>query len=66
MTLGKARDHAKEASDPIPKNADGTEFCLSYHVLGFCWPNCARTQDHRPHTPEESTSLKAWCDQHYV
>ena len=65
VNLGTARDHAKQASDPIPTNSQGTEMCLSYHVLGFCWSNCSRVQDHRKHGSAETKQLKEWCDKHY-
>ena len=27
---------SKEAGKPVPINTNGTEFCLSYHIVGFC------------------------------
>ena len=65
VNLATAQDHAKQASDSIPANSQGTEMCLSYHVLGFCWSNCSRVQDHRKHTSAETKQLKEWCDKHY-
>ena len=66
ITMAQARDHARTNNAPIPKNAQGTEMCLSYHVLGFCWSNCARAADHQKQRPTDKTKLKAWCDEHYV
>jgi hypothetical protein len=65
LPLAQVRDKAKEANKPIPVNDDGTEFCLSYHVLGFCWANCGRIQDHRQHHPTENLRLIGWCTDCY-
>jgi hypothetical protein len=59
------RDRAREANRGVPNNDDHVEFCLSYHVLGFCWENCGRTQDHRSHRPAEHARLVAWCTDCY-
>lgn len=61
LSLKTVRDKAKAANKPVPQNATGTEMCLSYHISGFCWSNCSRKEDHRPHSSEESKSLLAWC-----
>ena len=61
VSLSKAHEQAKEAGSPIPTNGKGTEVCLSYHVLGFCWENCARAEDHWAHTKEEHKALLEWC-----
>jgi hypothetical protein len=66
MPLAQVRTHAKDASDPIPKNDQGTEVCLSYHVMGFCWSNCSRIGDHRPQTAGERTRTMKWCSTHFV
>jgi hypothetical protein len=59
------RDKAKEANKPVPKNDNNTEFCLSYHVLGFCWENCGRKEDHRAHQATERTKVLNWCNECY-
>ena len=66
ITLGQAREKARAANSPIPTNRHGTEMCLSYHVLGFCWSNCTRAQDHCPLASRDKTKLKEWCEQHYT
>ncbi len=58
-------DKAKEAGKPVPKNGNNTEFCLSYHVLGFCWESCGRAEDHRVHKDTERTTLINWCKECY-
>jgi hypothetical protein len=65
LSLIMVRDRAREANRPVPNNDDGTEFCLSYHVLGFCWENCRRTRDHRSHQTAEHARLVAWCTDCY-
>jgi hypothetical protein len=65
LPLAGVRDKAKEANKPVPKNANNTEFCLSYHVLGFCWANCGRKEDHRAHSATERTTVLNWCQQCY-
>ena len=65
LPLKTVRDKAKEANKPVPSNAKGTEHCLSYHVAGFCWDNCTRSEDHRTHTAAEHKALLAWCKECY-
>ena len=65
LSLKTVRDKAKEANVPIPQNAKQTEHCLSYHVAGFCWNNCARREDHRQHSPTEHKTLLEWCKKCY-
>jgi hypothetical protein len=65
LSLTMVRDKAREANRNVPVNDDGTEFCLSYHVLGFCWEGCTRLQDHREHHPTENSRLVAWCTDCY-
>jgi hypothetical protein len=65
LPLAVVRDKAKEAGKPVPKNGNNTEFCLSYHVLGFCWENCGRAEDHRVHKDTERTTLINWCKECY-
>ena len=61
LSMRVIREAAIAANKPVPTNNKGTEMCLSYHVLGFCWNNCHRAEDHRAHTASENTKLKAWC-----
>jgi hypothetical protein len=65
LSLSAVRDKAKAANKPIPHNTTNTEFCLSYHILGFCWAQCNRKEDHRAHDAAETTSLLNWCGQCY-
>jgi hypothetical protein len=65
LPIKVVRNKANDANKPVPKNANNTEFCLSYHVLGFCWENCGRKEDHRVHTAPERTTLVSWCEQCY-
>lgn len=65
LPLATVRSKATEANKPVPTNASGTEFCLSYHVLGFCWANCGRIEDHRVHAAAEETTLFNWCRECY-
>ena len=65
LPLAAVRDKAREANKPVPKNANNTEFCLSYHVLGFCWENCGRKEDHRVHQATERTTVLNWCRECY-
>jgi hypothetical protein len=59
---------AVTAGNPIPKNDQGLDMCITYHVKGFCNVNCGRKLDHGPpkHTPEEDARLVAWCTTSYV
>jgi hypothetical protein len=54
-------DKARAAGKPVPSNATGMEFCLSYHVLGFCWSNCSKSADHAAPVAADSAKLLAWC-----
>lgn len=65
LPLKMACNKAKKANKPVPSNTKGTEHCLSYHVAGFCWDNCARSKDHRSHTAAEHKALLAWCKECY-
>ena len=65
LSLSVVRDAAREAGHPVIVNQAGTESCLSYHVLGFCWANCSRQEDHRVHTNFETTMLWTWCEKCY-
>jgi hypothetical protein len=65
LALATVRDVAKAAGRPIPKNDKNTEFCLSFHVLGFCWENCGRKEDHKVHSTGERAELTKWCKDCY-
>jgi hypothetical protein len=65
ISMRTIRDTSRAAGKPVPHSDTGTEMCLSYHVLGFCWHNCTRAEDHRVHTVPETTRLKEWCGMCY-
>lgn len=65
LSLKLVRDGAKAKDIPIPKNDNNQEMCLSYHVLGTCWSNCQRVEDHRTQTKKEKDALLAWCKRCY-
>lgn len=46
LPVRDVRDKAKAAGKPVPANDQGTEMCLSYHILGFCWNNCGKSGNH--------------------
>jgi hypothetical protein len=61
IRVADVRERAQEAGKPVPQNSRGVEFCLSYHVLGFCWNNCGKAGDHQAHNAADSSALLAWC-----
>lgn len=61
LRVAGVRDKARDAGKPVPTNQTGTEHCLSYHVLGFCWSNCRKAEDHRQQQPAEQQVLTNWC-----
>ena len=65
LPLNTVRETAAAAGKYIPKNAAGTEMCLSYHVSGFCSGNCSRPEGHCPHTAPERKDLLDWCKECY-
>ena len=65
IPLRTVREAAAAANKPVPKNAKGTEYCLSWHVGGFCFTNCGRKEDHREHTGDEHNRLLTWCRECY-
>jgi hypothetical protein len=65
LSLSTVRDKARAANKPVPKNANNTEFCLSYHISGFCWTNCSRAEDHRAHQAPDRTKVLNWCQECY-
>jgi hypothetical protein len=52
---------AVEKGRALPKNAQGVDMCVSYHVKGICNSRCGRKGDHRAHSEAETKSLLAWC-----
>lgn len=66
VPLMQALKHARDASDDVPKNDQGVETCLSYHVMGFCWSNCSRIADHKAQSSGEKARTIAWCTAHFV
>lgn len=65
LRLAKVRELAEAANKPVPKNARNTEHCLSYHIMGFCWEQCRRAEDHRTLSADESNTLHTWCRECY-
>jgi hypothetical protein len=61
LPLKSVRDKASAANKPVPKNNSGTEYCLSFHVNGFCWDNCSCKEDHHTHKVPEHKALVEWC-----
>jgi hypothetical protein len=61
LSIRAVREAAIAAGKPVPTNGKGTDFCLCFHVLGFCWQNCSRKEDHRTHTADEARKLTTWC-----
>jgi hypothetical protein len=45
----------------LPKNAQGKDMCVSYHVKGICNSRCCRIMDHRVHNATETQALLDWC-----
>jgi hypothetical protein len=60
--LGSIVKAAFDAGNHVPKDKDGGAFCMSYHITGNCWSNCARARNHRKLTDAEITSVATWCD----
>ena len=65
LRLATVREKAKDKELDVPQNDSGTEMCLSYQVLGFCWKRCSRKEDHRVHTAAEKQRLIDWCTRCY-
>jgi hypothetical protein len=65
IPLKKLRENALAANHPVPQGAHG-EMCLSYHILGFCWSNCARNAGHQPLSAPDKEKLVNWCREVYV
>ena len=60
----RVRDVLKKATEKghaLPKNAQGLDMCVSYHVKGLCNTRCGRSADHRAHNAAETKDLLAWC-----
>jgi hypothetical protein len=64
--------NAKDAGNPVPKNDNGDEMCVTFHCIATCNNNCSRRWDHnahmsgqrancRAHNPGEDARLLAWC-----
>jgi hypothetical protein len=52
---------AIELGQHLPKNAQGKDMCVSYHVKGICNSRCSRKMDHRTHNATETQALLGWC-----
>jgi hypothetical protein len=63
----RVRDVLQRAgtTNRVPKNSAGVEMCLSYHMKGACNVNCARSGDHKEHTPAEDQAIVRWCETNY-
>jgi hypothetical protein len=63
----RVRDELQRAgtTNRVPKNSAGVEMCLSYHMKGACNVNCARSGDHKEHTPAEDQAIVRWCETNY-
>lgn len=61
LSLRTVCDTARANSVAVPHNSAGVEQCLSWHVLGFCWTNCAHQTDHRVHTEAEDAEMITFC-----
>jgi hypothetical protein len=63
--LGKrVRDVMKAATTArhaFPKNNQGVNMCVSYHVKGVCNSNCGRSLDHITHSDDETARFVEWC-----
>ena len=62
VPLSVIRANASQANKTPPTNAQGTEVCLCWHLLGYCWSNCSRLGDHRPQSAAEKTATLAFLD----
>ena len=65
VPLKKLREDAVAANHAVPSGTQG-EMCLSYHILGFCWSNCARKAGHQTLVAGDKTKLLNWCREVYV
>jgi hypothetical protein len=65
VPLKKLREDAVAANHPVPIGIQG-EMCLSYHILGFCWSNCARQTGHQTLAAGDKAKLQNWCREVYV
>jgi hypothetical protein len=66
-------ERASAKNSPIPIDANGVPFCLSYHVRGKCYENCSRhtprtkkKTQHRPLSPAELKTIVPWCVEHFT
>lgn len=62
VPLSTVRENASKLNLSIPTRPDGTERCLSFHCLGFCWSNCNRKSDHVKLQESDKVALKAFTD----
>jgi hypothetical protein len=63
--LGKrVRDVMKAATAAghvFPKNNQGVNMCVSYHVKGVCNSNCRQSSDLITHSDDETARFVEWC-----
>lgn len=56
-----ARRRLVELRSLAPVFANGAEVCLSYHLRGTCYDNCARAGTHRALNQQERTLMGTFC-----
>ena len=52
-----ARLYDLKGNKEVPKNRDGTEMCLAFHLNGECYSHCTQKYDHRMHGAPENKAL---------
>ena len=55
----------KAKGKPIPKNANGGDHCLSWHLCGKCKTDCVRKADHIVYDGAALEPLFEWCLEAY-
>jgi hypothetical protein len=60
----KSRQVQWKFSTEWPKNKDGIDMCLPWHISG-CYTNCRKHKDHREQTAEERTLLCEFLEKNF-
>jgi hypothetical protein len=60
----KSRQVQWKFSTEWPKNKDGIDMCLPWHISG-CYTNCRKNKDHREQTAEERTLLCEFLEKNF-
>jgi len=55
----------KAKGKPVPKNANGGDHCLSWHLRGKCKTDCVRKADHIAYDSAALEPLFEWCHEAY-